>query len=418
METTKTVLAPGERITVIDALRGFSLIGICLIHSMQHFGAMGTMTSQAVFPWEGTMNEIFSWLINYLVFGKFFIIFSCLFGLSFFIQMDRAAKKGLDFRPRFLWRLVLLLAIGYLHGLIVRVDILLIYAILGFVLVLMYKWPTKLLAGITLYLFLGGATLVPVAYKSLTAPAVEQVEERMAERPASRPAGPRKVQTLSETIESNAWDGIVGKMRFQVSSGRIYLTLGLFILGFIVGRIRLFERMDEFRGRLNRWALLALAGLGLLYVARSYLPPVAWGEVSFYSWMSSTTTNLINLLTAYLWVIVVMEGYRLQKVQRAMAPLVSYGRMGLTNYIVQSVIGVFIFFRFRVGLESSGCFLERIGLSCLYGCSDSVQPLLAEEVPLWTDGVVVEDRNLYEMAAVGTVNSLISPIVIVVVIIF
>ena len=46
METTKTVLAPGERITVIDALRGFSLIGICLIHSMQHFGAMGTMTSQ------------------------------------------------------------------------------------------------------------------------------------------------------------------------------------------------------------------------------------------------------------------------------------------------------------------------------------------------------------------------------------
>lgn len=77
-----------------------------------------------------------------------------------------------------------------------------------------------------------------------------------------------------------------------------------------------------------------------------------------------------------------------------------------------------LFFRFRVGLESSGCFLERIGLSCLYGCSDSVQPLLAEEVPLWTDGVVVEDRNLYEMAAVGTVNSLISPIVIVVVIIF
>ena len=149
--------------------------------------------------------------------------------------------------------------------------------------------------------------------------------ERVAERPASRPAGPRKVPTLSETIESNAWDGIVGKMRFQVSSGRIYLTLGLFILGFIVGRIRLFERMDEFRGRLNRWALLALAGLGLLYVARSYLPPVAWGEVSFYSWMSSTTTNLINLLTAYLWVIVVMEGYRLQKVQRAMAPLVSYG---------------------------------------------------------------------------------------------
>ena len=116
MEMNKTLASSGGRITVIDALRGFSLIGICLIHGMQHFGAMGTMAPQAMFPWEGTLDEIFRWFINYLVFGKFFIIFSCLFGLSFFIQMDRAAQKGVDFRPRFLWRLVLLLVIGFVQG--------------------------------------------------------------------------------------------------------------------------------------------------------------------------------------------------------------------------------------------------------------------------------------------------------------
>lgn len=357
MEINKTSTSPGGRITVIDALRGFSLIGICLIHAMQHFGAIGTMAPQAMFPWEGTLNEIFRWFINYLVFGKFFIIFSCLFGLSFFIQMDRAAKKGLDFRKRFLWRLLLLAVIGYLHGLIVRVDILLIYAILGFVLVLMYKWPTKLLAGITLFLFLGGASLVPVVYKSLTAPAIEQVEQATT-RPVARPAGPRQVPTLSETIKNNTWNGLVGKMRFQVSSGRIYQTLGLFILGLIVGRIRLFERMDEFRKRLNRWALAALVLLGLLYIARPYIPAVAWGEVSFYSWMGSTTTNLINLLTAYLWVIIVIEVYRSQKVQRTVEPLVSYGRMGLTNYIVQSVAGVFIFSGFGLDWSHLGVFLS------------------------------------------------------------
>ena len=86
MEMNKTLASSGGRITVIDALRGFSLIGICLIHAMQHFGAMGTMAPQAMFPWEGTLDEIFRWFINYLVFGKFFIIFSCLFGLSFFIH--------------------------------------------------------------------------------------------------------------------------------------------------------------------------------------------------------------------------------------------------------------------------------------------------------------------------------------------
>ena len=82
MEMNKTLASSGGRITVIDALRGFSLIGICLIHGMQHFGAMGTMAPQAMFPWEGTLDEIFRWFINYLVFGKFFIIFSCLFGAS------------------------------------------------------------------------------------------------------------------------------------------------------------------------------------------------------------------------------------------------------------------------------------------------------------------------------------------------
>ena len=341
MEVNKMPVPSGGRITVIDALRGFSLIGICLIHAMQHFGAAGTMTPQAIFPWEGTLNEIFRWFIYNMVFGKFFIIFSCLFGLSFFIQMDRASKKGVDFRPRFLWRLTLLLAIGYLHGLIVRVDILLIYALLGFVLVLMYKWPTKLLAGITLFLFLGGASFVPVAYRSLAKPSVAHTEQTV-DKPA-RPAVSRQVPTFAETVKDNAWNGLAGKMKFQLSSGRIYLTLGLFILGLIVGRVRLFERLDEFRKRLNRWALLALVLLIPLYIARSYIPPVAWGEVSVRSWAAATTTNLINLLTAYLWVIFVIGVYRSQKVQRALGPLVSYGRMGLTNYIVQSVAGVFIF---------------------------------------------------------------------------
>ena len=48
MEMNKTLASSGGRITVIDALRGFSLIGICLIHAMQHFGAMGTMAPQAM----------------------------------------------------------------------------------------------------------------------------------------------------------------------------------------------------------------------------------------------------------------------------------------------------------------------------------------------------------------------------------
>ena len=162
--------------------------------------------------------------------------------------------------------------------------------------------------------------------------------ERPAAAPIARAEAPRRVPTLAETIENNAWDGLVGKMNFQFASGRIYLTLGLFILGFIVGRIRLFQRMDEFRSRLNYGALVALVLIGL--------------------WMGATTTNLINLMTAYLWVVLVLEAYRSVKVQNAMKPLVSYGRMGLTNYIVQSVTGVFIFSGFGLDWSHLGVFLS------------------------------------------------------------
>ena len=147
-------------------------------------------------------------------------------------------------------------------------------------------------------------------------------------------------------------------MNFQFASGRIYLTLGLFILGFIVGRIRLFQRMDEFRSRLNYGALVALVLIGLLYLLKPYIPAASWREVSINAWMGATTTNLINLMTAYLWVVLVLEAYRSVKVQNAMKPLVSYGRMGLTNYIVQSVTGVFIFSGFGLDWSHLGVFLS------------------------------------------------------------
>lgn len=120
----------------------------------------------------------------------------------------------------------------------------------------------------------------------------------------------------------------------------------------------MFQRLDEFRRRLNRGAVVALVLLALLYVLKPYIPAVSWREVSIYSWMAATSTNLINLLTAYLWVVVVLEAYRSVKVQNAMKPLVSYGRMGLTNYIIQSVTGVFIFAGFGLDWSNLGVFFS------------------------------------------------------------
>lgn len=367
--TDKTITAPSrtKRIEVIDVLRGVSLIGICLIHAMQHFGVAGIQAHQTLFAWEGASDGILQWLIANLVAGKFYIIFSCLFGLSFFIQMDRASRKGVDFRPRFIWRLMLLLMFGYLLGLIFRIEILLIYALVGFVLVSVYKWSTRVLAAMVLFVFLGGVPLVSLGIDTLSSPVkVEQAEMVASSAPSLsvRREMPRasvaSSPTLSQTIRDNAWNGLSRKMNYQFSSGRIYLTLGLFILGLVIGRIRLFERLPEFRSNLMRMAVGALAFVVLLSIAEMYIPSVARGEISLNSWLRTTAGNVKNLCVAYLWVIAIMEAYRSTYIRRLTAPIVSYGRMGLTNYVVQSLLGVFIFAGFgldmgRLGVTLSVC---------------------------------------------------------------
>ena len=101
-----------NRITVIDALRGFALLGVVLVHMQQHYSIFnfGAFTpTEPAFP---VLDEWIGWLTRNVLMGRFINIFAFLFGMSFFIQMDRAARKGVDFRRRFIWRMVILFLIG------------------------------------------------------------------------------------------------------------------------------------------------------------------------------------------------------------------------------------------------------------------------------------------------------------------
>lgn len=355
MNTFDKVKSLSSRITVIDAMRGIALIGICLTHAMQYFG-VGSPPSLEFFPWEGTMNEAARWFIQYFVASKFYIIFSLLFGLSFFIQMDRAAQKGIDFRPRFFWRLTLLLIIGLLHSLLFRMDILSIYAILGFPLVLMYKLSNKILIGFALFFLLGGVQLGVVGYKALNQP---KQQEELVQAKTNRPSRIQPAANFKEMAIQNATSGMMRKLNYQVQSGRIFMTLGLFIIGLLAGRIRLFENLNLYRRTLYQGAVVAAILLALLYLLQPYIPRSNPDNLE--GWISMPVTNMINLLSAYLWIVFIVWAYCSEKVQKALAPVVSYGRMGLTNYIAQSVIGVLLFVRFGLGLgEYLGTFFAML----------------------------------------------------------
>lgn len=90
-----------QRINVVDSLRGFAVVGIILIHFLEHLN---------FYAWPEPSNfEQGIWdTIFYLGSSKMYGIFAMLFGLSCYIQHHNAEKRGEDFRPRFAWRMLLL----------------------------------------------------------------------------------------------------------------------------------------------------------------------------------------------------------------------------------------------------------------------------------------------------------------------
>ncbi len=125
------LLAKSPRIEVVDALRGFAVMAIMLLHNIEHFNFYDFPTASSAFM-EAMDKGIWETLF-FLFSGKAYAIFSLLFGFSFFIQYNNQAKKGKDFRLRFLWRLFLLFIIGCFNGAFFPGDILVLYSIIGVV---------------------------------------------------------------------------------------------------------------------------------------------------------------------------------------------------------------------------------------------------------------------------------------------
>ena len=127
------------RIEVVDALRGFAVMAILLVHNLEHF----------IFPvyptgdpgWLNILNDgVFN--ITFSLFaGKAYAIFALLFGFTFYIQSANQQRKGKDFGYRFLWRLVLLAVFATVNAAFFPAgDVLLLFVVVGVVLFVVRKW--------------------------------------------------------------------------------------------------------------------------------------------------------------------------------------------------------------------------------------------------------------------------------------
>jgi len=333
------------RIEVVDALRGFALLGLCLIHGLEHFDLL--IYPETAPGMLSAIDPVVHKIVFFLFAGKAFAIFSFMFGLSFFIQMDRQARRGVDFRWRFLWRLALLAFIGYLHGLVYCGDVLIIFAVLGVALVALDKLGTRTLLVLSLLMVAN----IPYVYKFFIALGDPVADPRpyAVWNLYGRAFEVFTQDSLAHVVQFNAWLGQKMKWGWYIQEGRIWQILGLFLWGMAAGRSRFFESIDDRRGACRRLLVGSSLVFLALYALKSNLGRFELNEHAGY-----LAEKLVGSYANLAFTLVLITGfvllYRLKWWQRKLSVLAPLGRMSLTNYVGQSLVGVVFFYGFGLAM--------------------------------------------------------------------
>ncbi len=333
-----------ERIIIVDVLRGFALLLIVLIHYVEHFELFKSPDVQFLFS-SATDRKVMS--ITYLLIsGKAYSIFAVLFGLSFFIQMNNKAQIGIDYRWRYMWRMMVLLMLGFLHSLIYRGDILHIYAMLSLPVIFLYNVRTKYLWIIVVLLFIQ----IPMIYniiQSFKDPDylyVSPLKQYFREGNIAYVSG-----NFWEVIQYNFWKGRVSIWSWTIDNGRYLQIISLFIVGLILGRKRVFENIDN---KVKGLFIVLFASI-LIIVLINYLnKEIKVSDLSRLqkSFFNTLLTSFINLAATSGIMAFVTLLYIKFKSSYIFKLFSAYGKMSFSNYVFQVVFGVIFFYGFGLGM--------------------------------------------------------------------
>ena len=334
MGTYQSHHLPNTRIDVADALRGIAVAGIILYHSVEHFDIFTKKPIAHTLPCDDLVGQVMEWLLS----GKMYGIFAMLFGLSFFIMNDNEQQKGRGFSGRFAWRMCLLFMFGLINVAFFDGDILMLYAVYGLLLI-----PVSFLPSRAVWCIIGLLAIQPVElFCLLTDVTIDHTRlfDKYYQTIALHEDG-----TFWENAVNNLRYGFELNLRYNVYSGRLTQLLCFFILGMQLGRQRLFYREGN---NLRIWYVV-LAISVIVIMALSF---VDFGVLDL--WL----TPIYNLFILLMIVSAVVSAwYAFKRVRKVLKHLCVFGRMSLTNYLLQSVVGCYIFYGY--GLS----FYRRVGIT-------------------------------------------------------
>lgn len=339
-----------ERIELLDALRGFALLGI-LLANMLYWSGWIMMTEEQRIAFAGAESVGWQYRFHHLLIdGKFYTIFSLLFGTGFALQIARLSARGLEGLRIYRRRVLVLLAIGLVHSwLIWDGDILTLYALMGLILPFFYDWRERSLlvaaailiflvplAGIWTFDRLGWAPQDPFYAFSFW------IGESLGADTA-----PGKALEWLQRDDLAGWgswalSGTPYSWGVRIETWRLPKVLGIMLVGLVVGRRLAAGGLIGDRALLRR---VLAAGLALgLPASLHYAWTPGQGQAD---WSSLVGTVPLALAYAAAFVLA-WPGAR--SVLRHFVPV---GRMALTNYLTHSIVGVIFFYGIGFGLAGT-----------------------------------------------------------------
>ncbi|TFE00179.1 DUF418 domain-containing protein [Jeotgalibacillus sp. R-1-5s-1] len=325
-----------NRITVIDALRGLSLFGILLANMLIfQYGAFGKDELEPT-SWIDKGALAF---LKIFVETSFMPIFAFLFGYGIIKMVESLREKGLNRKRHLIRRMIFLIVLGIIHSQFVwEGDILFMYGATGFVLLFFVRRKVKtLLIWATVLLVLTSALSFGGQEFAVTPEEKARLSEYVADTNDIYQNG-----TYAEIMHHRTTED-----PFVIESGAFFfillfapfMILPMFLYGMAAAKINVFSKLHFHRNTFKKAAIwLIPAGLllkGFAYFATdlgisgsAYMlggPLLAFGYIAFFSWFMYQNESLF------------VRGFA------------AIGRLSLTNYLMQSVICVIIFYGFGFG---------------------------------------------------------------------
>ncbi len=375
MSHTSSPVLQNERADILDILRGLALLGVMLdnLFGFSGWGFLMPAQREALSTWPA--DAILGFIELSFINGKFYSLFSLLFGIGFSIILIRNEQKGINPLKILYRRLIILLIIGLGHLLLLwEGDILVLYALIGMLLPLFRKCSDKTLLTWVAVLIVSPLLfdVMSVLFHYTNGNFIETIAKTI-DKETGLPTDDSFNQYLYS--KSDAWQhwrnwqasGYLYRYAYLLDSNRIPKVLGMFLLGFYAGRKMIYINLENYSSlfkKLRRWGFIigipaAIACTGFEIFGKGIPNSMGLAHTLFYA------ISVVPLSLAY--TSVVCLHWIKKKGNSRLKMLAPMGRMALTNYLVQTIIG--ITFYYGVGLNLGGnigpAYFIPIGL-CVY----------------------------------------------------